>query len=202
MEFIMKKILAFVVLVTIVFNNAFALSLSDLPPQLKTKFNNERLSISTSTTTSMSGGSYYWGSGISTSSISGRTREIWTPYLGNSAINKTDFFKIAGYPDEAIRYEELLNHNKKLDQIGGVILGVGTVVSTIGLIMMLSSISDLDDDIMYDGLITGTVGLGIVLLSYPVYASKKDDSMFSISFAIRIAEDYNETLIKKLARGL
>jgi len=196
----MKKVIVSIILITFIFSSVFGASLSNLSPELKIRYNNESLNVSVETTTKMTGGSYYLGSGISTSSMFGKTKESWIPYLGNSQISKIDFFQIAGYPEEAQRFKEVLDYNKRMDKIGNIVLGAGSVVSLVGLAMMLNSIYDYDSD-MTGGLITSLVGLTVMTISFPIYYAKKDDSMFSISFALRIAEDYNELLIEKLSKA-
>lgn len=193
----MKRVLIIVVLIAFVFSNVFGVSISDLSSSQKTRYNNERLSVSTGLTTSMTGGVYSMGGGYAASSMSGRTKEVWTSYVGNSPILKSDFFRIAGYPEEAVRYEELIKHNRKMDTIGWAVFGAGTIVSVVGTIMMGL---DIGEDGFLDGLIISSVGLGIMTISLPIFYAKKDESMFSVSFAIRIAEDYNESLLEKLAK--
>jgi hypothetical protein len=195
----MKKLFVLLVLFAFLSVTLYGASLNDLSPELLRKYNNESLNITTATSTKMTGGSYYWGKGISTTSLSGESSVKWDSFMGNNPISKVDFYNIAGYPDDANSYKEMLERNKKMGTAYWSILGVGTVVSTIGLIMMYSNFDN--DTNFATGTITAYSGIGIMLLALPFYYLKDDGSSFSVTFALRIADDYNAQLLEKLAKS-
>ena len=148
------------------------------------------LSIETESHTDVTGGAYDWGNpgGYISSYASGETTTEWIPYQGARELSKVAFFNITGYSDLAEAQRKADTFNRNMDIAGWTLYGVGLAV-------MLSSLFFLDNEkVAYSLLgVGGLVSLG----GLPLVLIETENNV-SISFAVNIANSYNQRLLESL----
>jgi hypothetical protein len=88
-----------------------SLSFGELTPETSVEFNKKELSVNTFANTEV-GVVPIGNTGVAVGSGSSSTD--WYPFVGNTPISKGDFFRIAGYEEEANRYNAAMEKNRKL----------------------------------------------------------------------------------------
>ncbi len=199
----MKKLLSMVIIVCLSVN-LFAIDLGSLSEEKRLKYLRNSLSIDLGTITESSavGTSYY---GVAVASEKSRNKTVWTPYYGDQAISKVDFFKIVGEDKLAINQEAVEINNKKNKAIANTFYGIGYGLAGIGLIIELIPI--LKDDYSDNGMTMVTTGLGMVLggatialIGLPFENKSEQDLNLSTNFVIGLSENYNLKLYTSLTK--
>lgn len=194
----MRKATAILLIFAMVSSMAFgAENVQSLSPDDRIWYLSNALSIETEAKTEMLGTSYDWGypGGFSSSYASGTTSTEWIPYKGAERISRKEFFQLAELPDMVKAEEEIENKTKSMHIAGGVLLGVGSVAAIAGLLLGWNLTSE---DAGFVGTIClacgGAVaaGISIPLLMY------ETESDVAISFAVNIANGYNQKLLESL----
>lgn len=207
----MKKLIACLCIVCLVGTSLFAVQLT---PEQQRTYNMQSLSIGTSqSTTAFSSTSRIGNTGLYLGSTSGKTTTEWIPFQGNVPIDISDFYRITGYPDEAKRYDEAIQYNKRNRTIAWTMIGIGSAACIGGSIMFgLNSyyekydiysgnyVVDQSQKNAYTagGVIMVTGALTALLGLIPYYLHKDISDLFSVSFAVKIADDYNTNLLNSL----
>lgn len=187
----MKKVLCVVYIFLLVCGNVFSLSLGELAPEAKVEFNKKALSINTSANTEI-GVVPIGNTGVSVGS--GSTNTDWYPFVGNTPVSKEDFFRIAGYDEEAERYNATMKKNRNIITAEWVAL-IGGLIGTIGgLIIADQAYPSMWGGVTLAGVSFITMCSPLVINDFEIDESK----MFSVSFAVRIANDYNQRLLESL----
>lgn len=199
----MKKLLSMVIIVCLSVN-LFALDLGALSEVKRFEYLRNALSIDLGTVTESSavGSSYY---GVAVASGISKNKTVWTPYYGEQAITKVDFFKIVGEEKLAISQEALEISNKKNKSIAYTLYGIGYGIAGIGLIMEL--IPTIEGNYSDDAMTMVTTGLGMVLggvtiaaIGLPFEKKSKQDLNISTNFVIGLSENYNLKLYTSLTQ--
>lgn len=184
--------------------NLFALALGALSEAKRLEYLRNSLSIDLGTVTESSavGTSYY---GVAVASGKSKNKTIWTPYYGEQAISKRDFFRIVEEEKLAISQEAIEISNKKNKSIAYTLYGIGYGVAGIGLIIELIPI--LKDDYSDEAMAMVTTGLGMVLggvtiaaIGLPFENKSKQDLNVSTNFVIGLSENYNLKLYTSLTK--
>ena len=199
----MKKLLSMVIIVCLSVN-LFAIDLGALSEEKRLEYLRNSLSIDLGTVTESSavGTSYY---GVAVASGKSKDKTVWTPYYGDQAISKVDFFKIVGEDKLAINQEALEINNKKNKTVAYTLYGIGYGLAGIGLIIELIPI--FKDDYSDDSMAMVATGLGMVLggatialIGVPFENKSKQDLNVSTNFVIGISENYNLRLYASLTK--
>lgn len=199
----MKKFIA-VVLIVCFAANIFAMDISALSESDRLIFLRNSLSIDLGTVTQSSavGSSYY---GISTASGKSRSQTVWTPYYGEKAISKTEFFQLVGENKLATNQEFIEVNNRKNGIIANTFYGIGAGVVTIGLIVELIPLfrdgySDSDMKMVYAGAGLALGGLAIAAIGIPFDSKSRLDQNLSTTFVVGLADNYNLKLYASLSK--
>lgn len=120
---------------------------------------------------------------------------------------------MTGYSQEAERYEDAIKYNKRNKTIAYTMIGAGSAACIIGTMMfgMNSLYQEYDWDsgryitdqgrknaYTAGGVIMITGALSALLGLIPYYMQVDITEQFSVSFAVRIADDYNTNLLNTL----
>jgi hypothetical protein len=199
----MKKILSMIIIISLSVN-LFALDLEALSAEQRYQYLKNSLSIDFDTITESSavGTSYY---GVAVASGKAKNKTVWTPYYGEQAISKADFFRIVGEDKLAIDQELIDRNNKKNNTIANSLYGAGFGIAGVGLIIELISLmrrdySYTDADLLYTGIGIALGGLAIASIGIPFEFKAKQDLNISTNFVIGISENYNLRLYASLTK--
>lgn len=199
----MKKFIVAVSIVCLA-GNLFAVDISALSESDRLTYLRNSLSINIGTVTQSSavGATYY---GISTASGKSSSQTVWTPYHGENAISKAEFFRIVGEVDLAAKQEILEKNNKKNKKIANTFFGIGSGIACIGLIVELIPLfgDDYSDSVMkmvYAGAGTALGGLAIAAIGIPFESKSKLDQDLSTTFVVGLADNYNLKLYASLSK--
>ncbi len=116
----------------------------------------------------------------------------WTPYLGARRITKEEFYRTAGFNDYADRYRSYNITHTVLSATGITATALGLVLFFLGAVGEEDSGLDKYTAMKYSGL--GVAGAGLVASSVGLWLRIAETSVFSITFAISIADEYNKNL--------
>ena len=169
-------------------------SVEALSAEDRMEYISKALSVETETHTDVAVNAYdfdsRWHSGFVTSYGTSTTTTEWVPYMGYQRISRADFLDIAGYPDlaEAERAMEKGNNTRTI--VGWSFIGAGLAVMLSSLIPLAF---DTPNDTLSSGLLLG--GSLLTLVGVPI-CSWQVTSDISMSFAIGIADSYNQRLLE------
>ena len=198
----MKKSIALFISILIVLTPlAASPDLSELSDEARYEYIKSSLSIQTKEN------SYSYGSGIGdihpfglyTATVwsAGTTETEWTPYRGANEISKAEFFYLTGEDEIYREFQEGMKTEKAMHTAGwsifGVGLGLGVALLVAGIVL-----DDYSNPALtlwcYAG---GTAAAVIGLVGLPLVYWEYDDNI-SVSFAISLADIYNERLAQSL----
>ena len=198
----MKRTLWLIVAVCIS-TNLFAIGLSVLSEEKRLEYLKNSLSINFDTVIQSSAyGSSYQG--VAFARGSSTQKEFWTPYYGNQAISKADFFRIVGEEALAVNQEEIVISNKKNRTIANTFYGIGFGLTGIGLIVellpLLSDSTKLGMTMVYAGAGIALGGLAIATIGLPFELKSNQELNVSTNFIIGLSENYNLMLYTSLTK--
>jgi len=199
----MKKLL-FMIIIVCLSANLFALDIGVLSEEKRLEYLRNSLSIDFGTVTESSavGTSYY---GVAVASGKSKDKTIWTPFFGEQAISKVDFFKIVGEDKLAINQEAIEKSNKKNKVIANTLYGVGFGIAGIGLIiefipLLRADYTSSGEAMVYAGAGIALGGLAIAAIGFPFENKSKQDLNISTNFVIGLSENYNLKLYTSLTK--
>lgn len=183
----MRRIVALMLVLCMIGSMAYSAdSLKSLSMEDQRMYLSNALSIQTSEHTYTSGGIYDWGWGwLDTYSSSSTSRE-WYPYRGPVEISKEAFYRLTGYDALADAEAAAARTNRNMAIAGLTLSGAG-------LAAMLASVFFIDNDALFYGLLGG--GTLLTCIAIPLLTIEVDNDV-SISFAVGIADSYNQRLLE------
>ena len=194
----MRKFIALVIAILIALSPLAAVTdLSNLSDEAKYEYITSSLSIQTKEN------SYSYSTGIgdmhpfgfytASSWATGTTETEWIPYRGASEISKAEFFRLTGEEDLYNAFLEGMKTERAMHTAGWSIFGAGLGVGIALLITGLVLDGYEDSAIPLWCYIGGTAATVVGLAGLPLVYWEFDDNV-SVSFAISLANIYNERL--------
>lgn len=190
----MKKFTAIFLILCIVSNLWLfsATTIDDLSYENRQFYISNALSIETKENINVSGGAYDFGNlgGYIPSYAYGESTTEWIPYYGPMQISRADFFDITGYKDFAEFEREIERKNKVYRTVGWSLLGSGLGLMLGGLLWNVADEygTGLGASILMGG------GILVSCVSIPFFFLETKSNI-SISFAVGIANNYNQKLL-------
>lgn len=191
----MKKLLLIAIAIIMIANPLFAVNdLSALSAESQQKYLMESLSIQTEENTVATGsgfGNMIGSTAIMTSVGRGTTETEWYPYKGPSELTREEFYTLTNQNDLLEAYTEGTKKQTIANICGWALLGV-TFIG--GLVVCFTGLESGNTSAEWIGLSVALIGgLG----SIPLVTWEYDDNV-SISFAVGLADIYNNNLYKSL----
>ena len=118
-----------------------------------------------------------------------QTSKTWTPYRGFNRIAEADFYRIAGYHEEAQRIESYRTTARTLALGGGIACVVG-----IGIMLAATGPSYMEIGIL-GGLVAGGGGIASIM-----GLSRLNRSVTTVGQAIQVADEFNRQLLRELTQ--
>lgn len=140
------------------------------------EFNRQRLTIEP---VGMSAG--FWSGGLYGGSATGMSWRKWLAYQGFSLISEPEFFRVAGYEEEAGRAER--HHTGAIMEAVG-----GGLLATMGLVIL----ADSDGDVPLLGILTAVAGIGLAWDG----SIRMDQNWAPFDIAKDVADQYNSQLLR------
>lgn len=140
------------------------------------EFNRQRLTIEP---VGMSAG--FWSGGLYGGSATGMSWRKWLAYKGFSLISEPEFFRVAGYEEEAGRAER--HHTGAIMEAVG-----GGLLATMGLVVL----ADSDGDASLLGVLMAAAGIGLTWDG----SIRMDQNWAPFDIAKDVADQYNSQLLR------
>ncbi|MEE8440563.1 MAG: hypothetical protein V3S41_02485, partial [Spirochaetia bacterium] len=155
----------------------------DLTPDQMKIFSTRRLSVEV-------GGMMYAGGSVSPTggvTVSGSSWTIWTPYEGFRKISESEFFEVAGYPDEAAEAAEFR-------KTSFIIWGSGLGALTVSLLLLPLALNGN----------TGAFALQMIMMAGGATAAllgglRIGKNWAPVDMAIDIADVHNQDIVRSIA---
>ena len=171
-------------------------SVQDLTGEARERYIMESLSIETEEHITVSGGAHDFGlpGGYISTYASGESITEWIPYQGAREISRPEFLEIAGFPELAAEerdFEQRLStHNAAMWGC----LGAGLAGILGGMLLALIPHTE---GAAIAGIALSAAGAASTIASFVLYFTPPESDI-SISFAVNVADLYNEELLSSL----
>ena len=123
-----------------------------------------------------------------------KSRSSWIPFQGGMELSKVDFLNMTGEYELASQLDAEYKRVRKLNNIGNVITWGGIGLGIAGTIWMLASF-DNDDSFLAACLLSSVSVIVASSVGIPLLYIRPKENI-PISFAINLADIYNENLFK------
>ncbi len=121
----------------------------------------------------------------------------WTPLLGGRPIARPEFFDLTGAVEAAQKYEAVQKRNKTLRITSWTMLGVSLVSAVVGTVFLADDFIG-EHSRTVGAVLTGTSMASLLGFTIPIFLIEDEDKLFTASFAIKLANTYNENLLQAI----
>lgn len=121
----------------------------------------------------------------------------WIPNLGGQPVSRPMFFEIAGATDAMQKYEAVQKRNKTLRVTSWTMLGISLVSGVTGTVFLSHDFIG-ESSTLVGSILTGVGIAGLLGFTIPIFLIEDEDRLFTASFAIKLANTYNEQLLQAI----
>ena len=121
----------------------------------------------------------------------------WTPMLGGRPISRPDFFTLAGANEAAQKYTTVQQRNSALRITSWTMLSVSLVSGVVGTVFLSHDFIG-EHSKTVGAVLTGVGVAGLLGFTIPIFLIEDEDKLFTASFAIKLANSYNDNLLQTI----
>lgn len=125
-----------------------------------------------------------------------RSRD-WVPYMGGMELSKAEFFNLTGEYELAADIDKEYKRVKKLNTAGKVLFWGGYGIGFAGIIAMYALMAADNQDAAWMSLGISLAAFSVGSIGLPLLYIKPKENV-PVSFAIRLADNYNAALLSSL----
>lgn len=193
----MKKLLmTLFILTAIAFSAAAVSSANELKAMDRLEYNHKALTVSVYNTYNMTGGAYIpITENFDLTVFSGKQSTKWIAFQGNRKLTKPEFYSIAGYPEEARRYESFKRSEAFWNVFSWTAVAASAACLSFGA-KLEANPGEPNYNLKTALTISGTgLCLAAALGFIKVGILNNEEQQFSVGFATNIADGFNATLL-------
>ncbi len=191
-----KTLMTIFILTAIAFSAAAVSSANELKAMDRLEYNRKALTVSVYNTYNMTGGTYIpITKNFDLTVFSGEQTVKWIAFQGNRKLTKPEFYSLAGYPEEARRYESFKRSKTFWSVFSWVAVAAGAASFSFGE-NIAASPGEPQCNLKTALMISGTgLCLAAVFGFVKIGLLSTEEQQFSVGFATNIADGFNATLL-------